>query len=285
MQVNNLKRYRDIALAALLVVVPFVVLRANMAKPANLNAFDRAIVRVSAPIEFAASSVARGVSGLLSDYMYLVNVKADNQRIEYENARMKESIHKLERHEVDNRELRRLLQLREVMQGEVVSANVVGTNFTEFFRVTKLMLDRGGKDIRLHQPVVSPDGVVGTVLRVTGDVVEVQLTVDAAFKLDVEDERTHARGFLVGTGDPARYACRVGEVDARDDVEVGDLLVTSGKGNWFPRGMPVARVTAAKRREPGREQDIEAQPTVDFSRLDAVLILPQATPPSDPRPQ
>ncbi|MBL0197615.1 MAG: rod shape-determining protein MreC, partial [Myxococcales bacterium] len=59
----------------------------------------------------------------------------------------------------------------------------------------------------------------------------------------------------------------------------GDLLVTSGKGKWFPKGLPVAKVTRVVKREPGRDQEIEAQPTVNFSRLDAVLIL--VTPPDD----
>jgi rod shape-determining protein MreC len=114
---------------------------------------------------------------------------------------------------------------------------------------------------------------VGSVLHVVGDKIDVRLAVDSAFGLDVEDERTHARGFVKGTGDPARYACRVEMVDSRDEVEIDDVLVTSGKGRWFPPGIRVARVKKVLRRELGRDQEIEAEPTVDFSRLDAVLIL------------
>ncbi len=79
-------------------------------------------------------------------------------------------------------------------------------------------------------PVIAPDGVVGVVLHVSGDEADVQLAVDASFVVDVEDERTKARGFVRGTGDAARHACNVEAVDSRDLVEVGDLLVTSGKG-------------------------------------------------------
>jgi rod shape-determining protein MreC len=57
------------------------------------------------------------------------------------------------------------------------------------------------------------------------------------------------------------------------------MLVTSGKGRWFPRGIPVARVTKVIRRELGRDQDVDAAPTVDFSRLDTVLVL--LTPPGE----
>jgi rod shape-determining protein MreC len=55
--------------------------------------------------------------------------------------------------------------------------------------------------------------------------------------------------------------------------------VTSGKGKWFPRGIPVARVTKVNKQEIGRDQEVEAEPTVDFSRLDSVLIL--TTPPGE----
>jgi rod shape-determining protein MreC len=273
------KRYRDLAFVVVLLAIPFFFLRANMKRPENLNALDRALLRVSAPIEFAASSVARGISNLFGDYVYLVDVKKDNERLAYDNARMREQMHKLEHEQEENQQLRRLLQLREATPGDAVSAQVVGKDFTEFFRVTRVVLDRGSRNVRPHMPVISPDGVVGAVQHVTGDAVDVQLAVDAQFGIDVEDERTHARGFVRGTGDPARYTCKVEMVDSRDEVEIGDLLVTSGKGKWFPKGLPVARVTKVVKRELGRDQEVEGTPTVNFSRLDAVLII--VTPPGE----
>jgi rod shape-determining protein MreC len=273
------KRYRDAAIIVLLLAVPFRFVGASMKRPDNLNVVDRAILRVSAPIEFAASSLARGISNVWGDYVYLVDVKADNARLAYDNARLRETAHRFEQDEVENRELKRLLQLRETLPGDAVSAQVVGKDFTEFFRVTRVVLDRGSRDVRANMPVVSPDGVVGKVLHVAGDSVDVMLSVDAAFGIDVEDERTRAHGFVRGTGDPARYSCKVEMVNSEDEVEPGDLLVTTGKGKWFPKGLSVARVTKVQKRELGRDQDVEAIPTVNFSRLDDVLIL--VSPPSD----
>jgi rod shape-determining protein MreC len=268
-----LKRYRDLGIVGLLLAVPFFVLKANMKSPDTQSGMDRTILRVSAPIEGAAATIARGVAGVWDDYVYLVDVKKEADRLAYENARLHEQVHSLEQAQTENRQLRRLLQLKDSLPGDAVSATVIGKDFTEFFRVTRVVLDRGARDVRSHMPVVAPDGIVGAVLHVTGDSVDVQLSVDAAFGVDVEDERTHARGFVRGTGDPARYACKVEMVDARDEVEIGDLLVTSGKGRWFPRGLPVARVTRVVKRELGRDQDVDAVPTVDFSRLDSVLVL------------
>jgi rod shape-determining protein MreC len=271
--VQPLKRYRDSVVAIVLLVVPFFFMRANMRSPQQLNPLDRVFLRISAPIEFAVASIVRGTSGFLSDYFYLVDVKRDSERLSYENARLRETIRHLEHFQAENQQLRRTLQLRESTPADSISAQVTGKDFTEFFRVTRVVLDRGNRDIRAHMPVVSPDGVVGSVLHVVGDTVDVQLAVDAAFGIDVEDDRTKARGFVRGTGDPARYACKVEMVDSRDDVEIGDLLVTSGKGKWFPKGFPVARVTKVVKRELGRDQEVEAIPTVDFARLENVVIL------------
>ncbi len=270
---SPLKRYRDPIIVAFLLALPFFMLRANMKKPENLNALDRVLLRISAPIEYGAATMARGVSSVWGDYIYLVDVKKDNDRLSYDNARLHEDVHRLEQAQAENQQLRRLLQLRESTPGETVSALVVGKDFNQFFRVTRVVLDRGSRDVKPYMPVVSPDGVVGVVLHVVGDEVDVQLAVDAAFGVDVEDERTSARGFVRGTGDPSRHWCRVEMVDSRDIVQVGDLLVTSGKGKRFPRGIPVARVTKVVKLERGRDQEVEASPTVDFSRLDSVLIL------------
>jgi rod shape-determining protein MreC len=68
-------------------------------------------------------------------------------------------------------------------------------------------------------------------------------------------------------------------VQRTDEVEVGDLLVTSGVGRRFPKGIAVATVTAVTKRDFGIYQQVEAVPTVDFSRLEEVLIV--ISPPTD----
>src|SRR6478609_6844772 len=108
-----------------------------MKRPENLSAMDRVFLRLSAPVEQAVATLAHGVSNVVGDYVVLVDVKKDNDRLGYENARLRETVHRLEQYQVENQQLRRLLQLRETMPGDVVSAQVVGKDFTEFFRVTR----------------------------------------------------------------------------------------------------------------------------------------------------
>ncbi len=270
---NRFRRYRDIVLVPLLLVVPFFFLRASIRNPEDLSAVDRALLRISAPVEYFVSAIARGASNLLSGYVYLVDVKADNNKLAYENARLRGDVRRLSAAEAESRRLRRLLGLRETANAETVSAVVIGKDITEYFRVAHLVLDVSAPNIRPNLPVIALDGVVGTIQRVAGDRADVQLSVDSGFGVDVVVERTGARGFVRGVGDLSRYVVRVEYVQRTDEVEQGDVLVTSGFGCRFPKGIPVAKVTEVVKRDFGIYQQVDAVPTVDFSRLDDVLIV------------
>ncbi|MFO7178379.1 MAG: rod shape-determining protein MreC [Pseudomonadota bacterium] len=267
------KRYRDIVLVVFLLAAPFFFLRASIRNPSELTPLDEALLRVAAPLEYASAALARGVSSLIGEYVYLVDVKEDNNRLSYENARLRARLRELEHTETENRRLRRLLGMRDTLADETVSAVVIGKDTTEYFRVAHLMVDTPNPRVRVNMPVISLDGAVGTVERVAGQKVAVQLAVDSGFGVDVVVERTRARGFVRGTGDRSRYLVRVEYVRRTDEVEVGDLLVTSGVGCRFPKGIPVARVTKVEPRDFGIYQTVEAEPTVDFSRLEEVLII------------
>ncbi len=282
---NRFRRYRDIVLVILLLAVPFFFLRASIRNPENLTAIDRALLRISAPVEYFVSALARGVSSLLSGYVYLVDVKQDNNKLAYENARLRADVRRLSTAEAENRRLRRLVGLRETAKAETVSAVVIGKDITEYFRVAHLVLDNAAPGIRPNMPVISLDGTVGTVQRVAGERVDVQLTVDSGFGVDVVVERTGARGFVRGVGDLSRYVVRVEYVQRTDEVTQGDILVTSGYGCRFPKGIPVAKVTEVVKRDFGIYQQVEAEPLVDFSRLDEVLIVLTDTKDCTPAPE
>ncbi|MEZ4371616.1 MAG: rod shape-determining protein MreC [Polyangiaceae bacterium] len=267
------KRYRDTILVVLLLALPFFVLRTRIRKPENMSVVDRVIVRVTTPIQYASAAIARGVSRLVGDYVYLVDVKSDNDKLAFENARLRDEVRQLENQRSENRRLKRLLGLRDEIPQETLSALVIGKDTTEYFRVAHVTLDAPSVEVQQNMPVVSVDGVVGTVLRGAGDSVDVRLTVDSGFGVDVVVERTGARGFVRGVGDRNRYAVSVEYVKRSDEVDVGDLLLTSGVGCRFPKGIPVARVTKVEKRDFGIYQTVEAEPTVDYSRLEEVLIV------------
>src|SRR5262245_5183893 len=101
----NLRRYRDFAIVLLALAVPFWFLRASMRDPRNVTGPDRVIVRIAAPLQWFAATMARGLSNIIGDYVWLVGVKEDNRNLASQNARLRERAHKLESLEDENRRL------------------------------------------------------------------------------------------------------------------------------------------------------------------------------------
>lgn len=272
----NWKRYRDAVVVLLALAVPFWFLRYSMQRDTSmLSGPDKIILRLIAPVQYAAATLARGISGIWTDYVYLVDVKEDNASLAAQNARLRSRMRKLERLEAENRRFRGLLELRNNLTADVVSAQVMSKDTVEFFRVAHVTLDRPTRNIpdNARLPVITLAGVVGTTGKVSGDTVEVKLVVDAGSGIDVVVERTGARGLIRGTADETKYRCKVEYVKRTDEIQVGDLFVTSGVGRRFPAGIPVAKVSKVERRDFGLYQTVVAQPTVDMSRLREVLIV------------
>lgn len=272
----NFKRYRDIVIVLLALAVPFWFLRASMRDPRQVSGPDKVIIGIATPVQYAAATLARGLSNLWGDYIYLVDVKEDNRSLASQNARLQERVRKLEALEEENRRLKRLLDLRSSLKADVVSAQVIGKNTDAFFRVARVTLDRASRDIGPNLPVITSDGVIGTTLKSAGDTVDVRLVVDAGSAVDVVVQRTGARGIVGGSGDDKRSLVKVQYVQRTDEVEVGDLLVTSGVGRRFPKGIPVATVTEVIKRDFGMYQEVIAAPAVDFTRLEEVMIVTSA---------
>lgn len=269
----DFRRVRDYILVGPLLAVPFFFLRSSIRNPSDMNALDRALSYVSTPIEFAAAAVARQASLLVGDYLYLVDVKSDNNRLVQQNARLEQQVRGLEQEKSENLRLRRLLGLRDNMTEDTATGAVISKNINEYFRIMRLSLDVPSKTITEHLPVISADGAVGTVVHVAGDKVDVQLIFDAGFGVDVVVERTKARAFVRGTGDPTKQSVVVEDAETSSTIDVGDILVTSGVGCRFPPGIPVARVTKVTRKDFKVYQKVEAEPVVDFSRLEEAIIV------------
>lgn len=267
------KRYRDTFLVVLLLAVPFFFLRASIRKPEELNAVDRVLVRIAAPVQWAAASAARFISDAAGEYFYLVDVGRDNNRLSREVSRLQQTTREIASLKRENERLRKLVGLRDTVPVETVSATITTKSPTEFFRVAHVVVDHNGAAIRENMPVISADGAVGLIKRVHGDSATVFLIADAGFGVDVVVPRTEARGYVRGSGDESTYTVKVEYARRADEVAVGDVFVTSGKGCRFPAGIPVAKVTEVVKRDFGEYQQVLAEPTVDFSRLEEVLIV------------
>jgi rod shape-determining protein MreC len=272
--VHLFRRFRDAVVCIALLALPFFVLRANLTDPSRMNAVDRTILELSAPIQYGTSQLAQGISAALQEYVYLVEVKRDNDRLRAENQRLQEDNYRLTSAASENRRLRRLLQLRDELRGNLLSAQVIGKEVSPYFRVTRIRLDRGERaHVRPGMPVLSADGLVGQIRRAFSQYADVLLTADKTSAIDVVIQRNGARGMLKGTGAEDNYICTLEQLSRDDDVKPGDVVVTSGLGQRFPASILIGHVKDVVKREFGLYQEATVVPAVQFSRLEEVLVL------------
>lgn len=271
---NFFRRFRETVIVGILLALPFFFLHANLRDPAQATLVDRIVLRASAPLQWVATQAARGVTDVVEQYVYLVDVKQDNERLRVENARLREDVARLETEARDNGHLRELLGLRDQLGGEQVFAEVIGKEVSANFRVVRIRVDRGERDrVREGMPVVTPEGLVGQIRRTFGRYADVQLVVDRESRVDVAVQRNGARGMLVGTGQDDRYLCRIQYLLRADEVRVGDLVETSGFGHRFPAHIVVGRVAHVTRRDFGLYQEAEVTPAVAFGEFENVSVL------------
>ncbi len=174
----------------------------------------------------------------------------------------------------ENRELRALLGMRERLSAKAQGAEVLYDAADPYAR--KLVIDRGSAhDIQPGSPVMDGYGVLGQVTRVHPLVSEVTLLTDRDQAIPVLNTRTGQRS--VAYGRPRQGLLELRFVAASTDVEVGDLLTTSGVDGVYPAGLPVARVHEITRQGEDGYAHVLCQPMAHTEHALQLLVLDPLT--------
>lgn len=276
------RRILDYGLSAVLLAIPALILHANLKNPDKLNRFDQAILRVSSPLQRAASWLIEGVGGVWTGYVVLVDVEDENEELRAENRRLREELVKVKRRAADAEVLEELAGLRRRTPADTIGGRVIAASSNPYFRVSRIRIDRGKGEIEPGMPVINEHGLVGRVGRVYGSYSDVLLTTDPSSSIAVKVQRTGSQGSLRGLGREDSYACEIEMLErGREPVQEGDLIVTSGLGE-FPAGIEVGHVRKVTTKDYDMFQEVEIKPVVDFSNLEYVIVLLAPPPSPDP---
>lgn len=279
---NWLRRGRRTLLAVALLVLLALMLRASVRAPERLGPVDRLLVRITAPMQSVAVRLLSQISQSWTHYVSLVGVQRDNERLQAENAQLRMQLLAATQLAGRAERLQKLLDLRSQVLSDTTAAQVIGLEVSRQFRVMRLRLDRGGAEIKPGMPVLSAGGIVGRILRVVGPYSDVQLSTDPRSSVDVLLPRTGSRGVLKGVTNDTNYVSRIEYLVQKDEVQVGDEVVTSGLGGIFPPDMAVGRVVRLRKSAASMYQEVEVAPVVDFGKLREVMIVLSPPPPADP---
>ena len=147
----------------------------------------------------------------------------------------------------ENKRLRALLELRPALQVRSQAAQILYEAPDPYSR--KVIIDRGSSSgVALASPVVNEAGVLGQVTRVYLSASEVTLVTDKDAAIPVLNSRTQARSAAFGGATALGGAMELRFMANNADVQVGDVLTTSGVDGVYPPGLSVARVAAVDRK-------------------------------------
>ncbi|MDF2411971.1 rod shape-determining protein MreC [Aeromonas sp. 1HA1] len=177
---------------------------------------------------------------------------------------------KMDHLEHENQRLRELLGSPVHKESRKMVAELLSVDSDPFSH--QVLINKGALDgVYNGQPVINDQGVIGQVLHVGSTTSRVLLITDSSHGIPVRVLRNDLRAIASGSGELDKLELR--NLPRNTDVQVGDLLVTSGLGGRFPEGYPVATVTRSDYVEGKPFAQVEAKPLVELDRLRYLLLL------------
>lgn len=221
------------------------------------------------PIQQATYLLTYGLYHGFHSYFYLVGIQNQNNELQQNQLRLAQKLNRMKELEGENLRLRSILGLVDRTPFFQFAAEVIARDATSLFK--SIRINKGGRDgVDRGMAVINGEGVVGHVLRTYPGFADVSLVTDPNTAVDAINQRSRVRGIVVGwEGSKAqmKYVLR------SDDIKPGDIIVTSGMGGFYPKGLPIGTVVRTDRVKYDITQFVEIAPFVNFSKLEEVLLL------------
>jgi rod shape-determining protein MreC len=199
----------------------------------------------------------------------IFKLQQENEILRQLNVSLSDEVNRLREAKIENIELRKMLHLKEETAYRLLSADVVGKSLN-LLRNT-ITLNVGSSDsVSVNMPVITEQGIVGRIIAVSSSYSIGQILYNKDFRTSVKIQRSRVDGILVWNG--GDYLL-MKNVSKKQDVKVGDLVITSEYSKVFPEHLKVGLVTNVVENSINLFKDITVEPSVDFTKLEQVFII------------
>ncbi|WP_256585154.1 MULTISPECIES: rod shape-determining protein MreC [Pseudomonas] len=208
--------------------------------------------------------------GVSSQFGSRTELVAENEKLKTENLLLQGRMQKLAALTEQNVRLRELLNSSALVNEKVEVAELIGVDPNPFTH--RIIINKGERDgVVLGQPVLDARGLMGQVVELMPYTSRVLLLTDTTHSIPVQVNRNGLRAIASGTGNPERLELR--HVADTADIKEGDLLVSSGLGQRFPAGYPVATVKEVIHDSGQPFAIVRAVPTAALNRSRYMLLV------------
>ena len=240
----------------------------------NTPLFHAVVINILAPFQSVTSAVSGKISAFgdyVGDVFYVYD---ENRELKAQNDDLKARAARSAELESENARLRQLLNYKSsTPQFDLLPASVIGRNSSTWSN--HIIINRGSDDgVRKNMTVVTPDGLVGSVHEAYGSYAEVELITDPRSAVGAIVQRADSRlaGVVKGTADSSS-AINMTNIPQNANIVEGDIIVTSGFGGMYPKGIVIGTVTSLKNDIGGLLQYAVLYPAVDFQKLEDVAVI------------
>jgi rod shape-determining protein MreC len=264
------KNLPNILLAAVLLACLWLLMGRPVRTGSGGSSFRDAALSTWLPLQRLVSSVLAFPEETLNAVRELGNLREEVKRLQVDNQSLRQqlSAQKSLRDELDR--LQAVLKVKGKFPQRARIARIIAHDPSTWNQ--SFVIDVGSQDgIQVDSPVVSEQGVVGRVLEVSEAHCRVLLLTDADSSVAGIDDRSRVNGIVQGTGSGR---LRLSYVEAKEDVQKDDRILSSGLGGVFPKGYLIGTVLRRAELEKGLIVEIDVVPAVDFAALDYVFVLP-----------
>jgi rod shape-determining protein MreC len=208
--------------------------------------------------------------GVASQFGSRTELIAENEKLKTEALLLQGRLQKLAALTEQNVRLRELLNSSALVNEKVEVAELIGMDPNPFTH--RIIINKGERDgVVLGQPVLDARGLMGQVVELMPYTSRVLLLTDTTHSIPVQVNRNGLRAIASGTGNPERLELR--HVADTADIKEGDLLVSSGLGQRFPAGYPVATVKEVIHDSGQPFAIVRAVPTAALNRSRYLLLV------------
>lgn len=256
---------RLLVLSVLSVALMLVDARLDTLKPVRSQ-----LGLVLTPIYWVADIPTRLWQNVTQQFSSHTELLAENEKLKAEALLMQRRLQKLATLIEQNVRLRELLNSSALVDDQVLVGELIGVDPNPFTH--RVLIDKGEKDgVFIGQPVLDARGLMGQVIEVMPYSSRVLLLTDTSHSIPVQVNRNGLRAIASGIGNPERLELR--HVADTADIKEGDLLVSSGLGQRFPAGYPVATVKEVMHDTGQPFAIVRAEPTAALNRSRYVLLV------------
>ncbi len=269
-------RERVIGVALLLILTLFALV---LHQTGYLQPAEDAALGLIAPLFGITQDARGGVEELTGNITDVTTLRSQVKELQAQVDVMSNDSIQLRELQSENSTLREQLGYKQAnpdfdLGGATVLARVLGIDPSNLAYI--IIIDQGSEDgVKVGMPVVTPKGLVGRVIELGGHWSKVLLVIDPSSSVNAVVQSTRATGIVQGSVDNSLIIKYVPQGEA---IKAGDLILTSGMGGNFPKRLVIGKVTEVQRRDGDAFQQATIQPSVDFPRLEFVLIVNKFTP-------